>query len=166
MELTLQLTPEMVGLGWRRVLLLGLRSMAITVLVEALVSRLVYSQFMNSGVLVLGISMFFGPLIARALARTKLRINAEGIEELDGPTIHKDEIALVNEYIAGPRSGIEITGKNRPRWLRRYQIYVPAAMPEYRQVRELVRSWVRPQDWHTCERPGRTNMLSRPWTWR
>ncbi|HKN72753.1 MAG TPA: hypothetical protein VJX30_17100 [Terriglobales bacterium] len=95
------------------------------------------------------IAAFVCPLLMRPLSRTKLRLTDDTIEALDGPVIRRDAIASVNEYTTSNCPGFEIVGKGKPRWLRKYSIFVPAALPEYQHVRKVVQSWATAQEWHT-----------------
>ncbi len=92
---------------------------------------------------------FIRPLLMRPLSRTKLRLTDDTIEELDGPVIRRDAIASVSEYINDSCPGFEIVGKGKPRWLRKYTIFVPATLPEYQHVRKIVQSWAVAQEWRT-----------------
>ncbi len=105
---------------------------------------------MTGSIVGLGVSMFLYALLMRPLARTRLKVTDESIEQLDGPIILKDAIAAVNEYTRKKCAGIEIIGKGKPKWLRDYRIFVPAAAPEYQQIKELIQSWTTPQDWHAA----------------
>jgi hypothetical protein len=150
MKLTIQVTPEMVGLSWRRVLRSGLTAITAAMLGGALISKFLQGRFMTGSIVGLGISMVLCALLMRPLARARLKITDEGIEQLDGPIICKDAITAVNEYTEKKYAGIEIVGKGKPKWLRDYRIFVPAAAPEYQQIKELIRSWTSPQDWHAA----------------
>ena len=150
MELTFQVTPAMVGLSWRRVLRSGLTAITAAVLGGALLSKFLQGRFMTGSIVGLVISMVLCALLMRPLARTRLKVTDESIEQLDGPIIRKDAIAAVNEYTQKKCAGIEIIGKGKPKWLRDYRIFVPAAAPEYQQIKELIRSWTTPQDWHAA----------------
>ena len=97
----------------------------------------------------LAISLAVCALLVRPLSRTKLRLTDDSIEQMDGPVIRKDGIARVNEYTDGKCPGIEIIGNAKPLWLHKYSIFVPAALPQYPGVRQLVHGWATPQHWHT-----------------
>jgi len=88
-------------------------------------------------------------LMMRPLSRTKLRVTNDTIEQLDGPVIRKGEIARVNEYAESQTPGIEIIGNAKPRCLRDYCIFVPAALLQYEELKRVVHEWVNPHDWHT-----------------
>ena len=148
MNATYQITPEMLGLSWRRLLLWALRAGLAGLIAGVLVSFAFHGHVTVGGALGLVAGAAISVLLMRPLSRTKLRITDDRIEESDGPAISKDAIERVNEYSDEACSGIEIIGKGKPRWLRKYSIFVPSSLPDYVEVRNVVLGWAAPQNWH------------------
>lgn len=148
---TYQVTPEMVGLTWRRVLIHGLRVVGFPLVCWILLSELFYKRVISgSAVVGAALGVLICVLLLRPLSRSKLRISDVAIEELDGPVIHKNEITCVNEYSNNDTHGIEIFKK--PRRFRKYSIFVPAALPQYEHIKRVVQEWTNPRDWHRLTR--------------
>jgi hypothetical protein len=148
MDATYQVTPEMLGLTWQRMLPRVLIAGILGSSGGFLLSFLLHGRLSIGSVVGLVVGVLIPTLLQRPLSRTKLRLTDDTIEELDGPVINKDGIARVNEYSDANCPGIEIIGAGKPGWLRKYRIFVPAALPEYQQVRKVVQGWVSAQEWH------------------
>jgi hypothetical protein len=144
----------MLGLTWRRVLS-RLATSAFLLLLWVVAWRLLHGSILVSSVVGLIVSIVLWHLLLRPLSRTTLRVATDRIEQSDGPVIRRDEVERVNEYAATKVPGIEIIGHARPRWLRHYQIFVPAALPEYEEVKRVVREWIAPEEWHTFDGASR-----------
>lgn len=150
MEATYVITPEMLGLTWRRVLLHALGAGVATIVLWTVWNWLFHAPLSTSSLISVVLVTTTCILLTRPLSRIKLQISDSNIECLGGPVIGRDEICRVNEYIAKREvSGIEIFGNRKSRWLPKYRIFVPAALPQFQDVRQVVHGWVGDQDWHT-----------------
>src|SRR5690348_7510872 len=110
MDLTCQVTPEMVGLSWRRTLLNALRDGVIVLLSFATWSNLVHRPMLLRDFMVaLGVAVL-SPFFRRSWSRTTLRLTDDSIEQSDGLRISKDSIARVDEHTNDAHPGLEITG--------------------------------------------------------
>ena len=148
MEATYQITPEMLGLTWRRILRHAMKTCLLFVGIWWLLA-LVFHRPVLSGAVVGGLGgVLLSVLLMRPFSRTQLRVTNDSIETSDGPVIRHDAIARINEYNDGEFRGIEIVASAKPRWLRKYSIFIPAALPEYPQIRQLIERWVPVQTWH------------------
>ena len=148
MDATYQITPEMLGLSWRRIL----RHAIMTCLLYGgcwwLVTLVFHRHFVTDAVAGGLGGVLLTVILVRPFSRTRLRVTDESVETSDGPVIRRDEIAQVIEYSDGELQGIEIVGAAKPRWLRKYSVYVPAALPEYSHIKQLIERWVPAQKWH------------------
>lgn len=151
MEATYQITPEMLGLTWGRILRHAMKTCLLFVGLWW-VMALMFHRPVLTGSVVGGISgVLLSVLLMRPFSRTQLRITNDSIETSDGPVIHLDAIARISEYNDGEFRGIEVVGVAKPRWLRKYSIFIPAALPEFPQIRQLIESWVPVQMWHKAQ---------------
>jgi len=148
MNATYEVTPEMLGLTWGRLLMHAVKGGLLGALVGGLVAIIFHGRLSVETIAGAVIVAFLSILPMRPFSQTKLRLTDDSIEELDGPLIPKAAIARVNEYSDENGAGIEIVGDGKPRWLRKYRIFVPAALPEYQDVRRVVEHWTPPQMWH------------------
>lgn len=141
----------MLGLTWGRVLRHAMKTCLLFVGFWWLMA-LVFHRQVLIGAAVGGVGGGLMPLLLmRPLSRTQLRVTNDSIETSDGPVIHRDAIAQINEHSDGKFRGIEVVGVAEPRWLRKYSIFIPAALPEYAQIRQQIERWVPTHKWHKAE---------------
>ncbi len=142
MNTTYVLTPEMLGITWRRILTRTLSASALAVLSWGLCYSVFHHRPPVGSLIGLEVAIVVCALLMRPLSRARLRITNDSIERSDGPVIRKDEIYRVNEYPPGHQvPGIEIIANRKPLWLRGHRIFVPAALPDYQEVKRIVHEW-------------------------
>ncbi len=148
MEATYQITPEMLGITRGRILSHAVKTCLVFGCLWWLAALLFHLPFIAGAIVSSLGGVLFSVFLVRPFSRTQLSVTDESIETSDGPVIRHDAIARINEYSDGEIRGIEIVGVTRPRWLRKYSVFVPATLPEYPQIRQQIERWVPAQTWH------------------
>ena len=143
MERIFVVTPEMLGLGWSRLFREALRRSVVYLLAATLFSSLSNGRWVISvSAALVGSAIDFALTFTVRIDRpSRLRLTDDSIGEGDGPIIRKDEIvALIEQNDSEPR-GFEIVGRRKLSWLPKYRIFIPASVPEFNELRQLLSDW-------------------------
>jgi hypothetical protein len=142
------ITPEMLGLSWphliRRAILAGVIFLAACVLYSYAFHGKADVKFRELATEAITIGVL--TLIERANAIVAVRVTATSIAEtnlegkVNGKIIRKEQVKRVKEVTRG-RTGIEIIARRESLWQYHDRIFVPAALPEYEQIKMTVIGW-------------------------
>ena len=122
MEVTYQITPEMLGLTWGRILRHAMKTCLLFIGIWWLAALVFHRPFLTGAVFGGLSGILLSALLMPPFSRTQLRVTNDSIETSDGPVIRHDAIARINEYSNYKFRGIEVVGAAKPRWLRKYRV--------------------------------------------
>ena len=140
MDRTFEITPEMLGFTWKKVI--SDRTWEVAVLFFTAFGWKYYrggsvnvSELVIAAICTLGAGIW----TARASAK-RIHLTDTEIEEIDGPVISKDTIVEVRER-SKDVAGLTVLGARSYNFLPKYEIFIPKSVAGYDEVRAVLLSW-------------------------
>ena len=146
MERTYEITPEMLGLTWPH-LLRQLVKECVVLLLGICIFSYVFHEHSVKLLSEIGSVIFIFFLInIFGAPSSKLRVTDDCIEEVGGPIIRRHAVISVKEQDRGTSHGIEVAGRRERRWLPKYKIFIPSALPEFEEIKQMALTWQAAQE--------------------